>query len=83
MTLWELAPGKTATIQGYSPSLEESVLLRLQDLGFSPGLAVECVRHVPFSGPRVYVVSGSVFALEKPVAQLVQMAAINDGTTRR
>lgn len=70
MTLWDLPPGQMATIGDYNIP-DDAVAIRLQDLGFARGVRVECVRHVPFSGPRVYVVSGSVFALEKPVAVAV------------
>lgn len=74
MTLWDLPPGKTAKILPYSGQLDDALAARLQDLGFAQDVVVECVRHVPFSGPRVYVVTGSVFALEKPVAQSILVA---------
>lgn len=75
MTLWDLPPGKKAKICNYLPLDGAAVVARLEDLGFTKGAFVECVRHVPLSGPRVYVVSGSVFALEKPVAQTIEVEA--------
>lgn len=71
MKMWDVPAGGLAEISGYDSSAHEAVRQRLIDLGFVEGTTVECVRHVPFSGPRVYMVSGSIFALEKEVATLV------------
>lgn len=68
MTLWEMAVGSSAKITGYSTSIDSGVQDRLGGLGFSIGKNVECVRHTPFSGPRVYEIAGSIFALEKQLA---------------
>lgn len=71
MTLWDVAAGMKAVIAGYDSSLEKTLRERLVDLGFSEGATVECLRHAPFSGPHVFQMESSVFALEKEVAVLV------------
>jgi Fe2+ transport system protein FeoA len=71
MTLWDSAPRTFVTITGFDSSLPEKFRIRLMDLGFDIGSRVHCVRHVPFSGPRVYQMNDATFALEKEVAQLV------------
>lgn len=58
-------------ITGYEATIDETIRLRLMDLGFTTGNLVECLRRVPLSGPRVFEIAGSVFALEKEVASLV------------
>lgn len=76
MTLWDVATGEKAVIAGYDKTIENSLRDRLSDLGFSPGTSVLCLRHTPFSGPRVYEISGSVFALEKPLAIQVVVGGV-------
>jgi ferrous iron transport protein A len=68
MTLWEMAVGSQAKITGYNTSIDSDVMDRLGALGFAVGKNVECIRQTPFSGPRVFETSGSVFALEKQLA---------------
>jgi Fe2+ transport system protein FeoA len=71
MTLWEMAVGSHAKITGYNTSIDSGVQDRLGGLGFAIGKNVECVRHTPFFGPRVFEVSGTIFALEKQLAMEV------------
>lgn len=42
---------------------------RLFDLGFMPGVAVECIMASPLGDPRAYFVGGSVIALRSDDAQ--------------
>ncbi len=71
MILWDLSPQKTAKIQSFHETLTHEQKTRLQDLGFVIGESVICIRHLPFSSPRVYQVQSAVYAVEKELAEKV------------
>ena len=73
MTLWELNPSSHATISKLSKNLHKQLYSRLNDLGFIPTETITCLRASPFNGPRVFQVSDSVFALDREIAQLIQV----------
>lgn len=56
--------------------MPEAYRLRLHDLGFRQNAEVYCLRHAPFSGPRVFQVEDAVFALEKTVAVFVKVEPV-------
>lgn len=66
--LYDLQPGKTASIYTVCPS---SLRDRLYDMGFSEGTSTECVAAAPFKGPRAYLVRGTLIALRKEDAMTV------------
>jgi len=73
MKLWDAQPAQKMKVIGYDSSLEEQVLQRLKDLGFVEQALVECVRHTQFSGPRVFLINQTLFALEKSLAVMVNV----------
>ena len=66
--LYDLQPGETASI--YSV-LNSPLRDRLCDMGFFGGTPVECIAAAAFSGPRAYLVRGTVIALRKEDAMTV------------
>ncbi len=70
MTMWQLTPGVKAIISNIQ-SNEEMLLQRLQELGLSAGQEIECVKRLPFDGPRVYALSDCLFSLEKSMAEKI------------
>ena len=47
--------------------------VRLYELGFIDGTFVECVAKAPFKGPLAYLVRGSVIALRRSDACLINV----------
>lgn len=75
MTLQDLRPGSSATIVGYTDDLPGAHRDRLEDLGFRPGTVVTCTRQPGFGSPHVYVLHGTVYAMDRDVARGVEVAA--------
>ena len=71
MNLLHLAEKAEARISGFKPGLREDFRQRLRELGFREGEFVRCLRRIPFGGPRVFMVGGTIFSLESEVARHV------------
>lgn len=54
-------------------SSDDSMKRRLYDLGFFPGMNVECVLKSPFSSPILYCVRGSFIALRESDAKRIEV----------
>lgn len=78
MKLWHLAPQNKAVITHCNHEIDGAYKQRLTDLGFRPGEIVECVRHLPFSGPRVYMVQSTIYALEMELAEMICVNSLNE-----
>ncbi|MCI8394233.1 MAG: ferrous iron transport protein A [Bacilli bacterium] len=50
---------------------------RLYDLGFFPGVSVECVIISPFYSPILYKVNGAFIALRKEEAKKIEVTYAN------
>ena len=48
---------------------------RLMDIGFTEGTEVKCVLAAPSGEPKAYLATGSVIALRREDAQLIETAA--------
>ncbi len=55
-----LSPGETAVVAKILPCPLSD---RLQDLGFTPGASVTCLRKAPLGDPAAYEIRGAVIAL--------------------
>jgi len=75
MTLWDLERHQTAIIRDISKNIQPAYAQRLRDFGFREGQEVMAARRSLLNGPRVYQVSGSFVALEKELAEAVQVQA--------
>ena len=71
--LWELGVGSSARIKPYNASLP--MVRRLMDIGFTERTEVKCVLAAPSGEPKAYLVRGSVIALRREDAQLIETAA--------
>ncbi len=68
--LSDLVPGESAFINKIENT---DISRRLHELGFIGGTFVECVAKAPFKGPSAYLVRGSVIALRKDDARLINV----------
>lgn len=75
MTLWDLKAKTSATVTSVSYSLSHEIISRLREMGIEGGQDIHCVRRGPFNGPVVMEVGGSIFALEKDLAQRISVQA--------
>lgn len=75
LTLWQLQPNKSAEIIAWDDRVPFSYTQRIQELGFVVGEQVRCIRTSLFGGPRVYQVGGSVYSLEKAIANGIRVKA--------
>lgn len=73
MNLWELGIDRSARVLGVAASLSDTYKQRLSDLGIQEGCAVSCVRRSPLNGPKVYAFSDHILALDKEIAELVEV----------
>ena len=68
MTLSELTPGATATIEGWKT---DNPPLRLLEMGLLPGTSLKLVRFAPLGDPIDVLVRGYHLSLRKSEAALV------------
>ena len=78
MPLWNLRPGESSEVLGFTPALPERYQGRVMEFGFQPGTRVWCLLSPAFGAPRVYRISNSVFSLDRNVAEHVLVAPTDD-----
>ena len=71
--LWSLEKGEHAVIAGFNAALPENYKLRLIELGFHVGEAVNCLQKPALGAPRAYRVANSTFSLDDEVAQHIEV----------
>lgn len=69
MTLADLRPGESATVQGYAAELPPRVL----ELGLLPGTEVTLVRRAPLGDPLDLRVRGFHLSIRASEARLVEV----------
>jgi ferrous iron transport protein A len=74
MTLWDLPASGGAVLQGYIQSAPDKYRERMEELGFVIGQSVSCLRITPFGGPRVYSVGGSIYSLDRELAEQMMIS---------
>ncbi|WP_448211615.1 FeoA family protein [Colwellia sp. MEBiC06753] len=74
MTLWELIKGEKALISHLCNQIDNSISIRLVEMGFIPEQTVTCLRHSPFSGPVVIQIGDCVYSLEQQVAEKIYLS---------
>ena len=70
--LSELSVGERATITDFIE--ENDACARLEEMGMTPGEAVEIVRYAPLGDPIEVKVRGYLLSLRKEEADLIQVA---------
>ncbi|PYE34639.1 ferrous iron transport protein A [Idiomarina fontislapidosi] len=73
-TLWDLAANQSAVVDTIDTQLTTSVISRLEEMGFSEGQCVLCIRRSPFKGPLVVQIGDCVYSLEQSVADKINLA---------
>lgn len=68
-TLWQLSVAGRAVVSCISNDLPKAYQTRIQDFGFLPGQPVECLRHTPFNGPRLFQLGDSILSLDQATAE--------------
>ena len=77
-----LQPGEMGKIIRISPACRGVQLRRLLDLGFVPNTVVEAELRSPSGDPTAYRVRGSLIALRKEQANLIQIARQLNGASQ-
>ncbi len=72
MTLWELKPNQHCKIKNLK-EVSESVSSKIRDLGILEAESVGCLQWLPMGGPRVYRLENGIFALEKSIANSIEV----------
>lgn len=70
-SLWELPAGESAIIAGINGELD-APSQRLMDIGFRKGQRVTCLLTPGFGAPRVFVVGGATYSLDRTIAERVK-----------
>jgi ferrous iron transport protein A len=78
MNLWDLPPSTRATVKTIATGLTPAYRKRLSELGLQDGEVVECVRHVPFGGPRIYKIGDCVYSIARDIAAEVEILPTTD-----
>ncbi|WP_395339726.1 FeoA family protein [Ningiella sp. W23] len=73
MTIWDLPKRATATITGLHQTIDVSLGQRLQEMGFTQGQLVTCMKRTPFSGPLVIQVQDCVYSVDRELAEQVHI----------
>ncbi len=73
-TLWDLKANQSAVVDTIDTQLTTSVISRLEEMGFSEGQGVLCIRRSPFKGPLVVQIGDCVYSLEQSVADKINLA---------
>ncbi|MCB9026071.1 MAG: ferrous iron transport protein A [Bdellovibrionaceae bacterium] len=72
MNAWNLQQNQSGKIICFNESTK-AIVKRLEDLGFTQGEIISCLKYSPFNGPRVYKNSHGIFSLEEEVAKLIEV----------
>lgn len=74
LRLCDLTLGRAAKIVGFTADTPREAVDRFRALGFLEGADVTVKRLLPFGGPLVVAIGGSMFALERPASACVQVS---------
>lgn len=67
-TLWTLRPNESAFFSGFTESIDPNYRIRLREIGLESNVTIECIKVIPFEGPKIYQICDSVFSLDKEIA---------------
>jgi Fe2+ transport system protein FeoA len=73
VSLWDLKEDENATIERLGSGIESRHQIRMQELGIHPGSNIQCLKRIPFGGPRVYQVGGCVFSIARDIASHIDV----------
>ncbi len=76
MTLWNLKPNENCRVKDLK-KVSKDVSFKIRDLGILESEEIGCLQWIPFGGPRVYKLENGVFALEKSIAQNIEVELIS------
>lgn len=71
-----LRRGTGAAVTGFAPGTPPAVAGRLFDLGFRPGIAVDCLRRAPLGSPAVYRVGETDICLRRREAAHIRVESL-------
>lgn len=74
MTLWELGKNNNSVISHLSEDINDSVQMRLMEMGFESDQHIKCLRRTPLSGPIVVQLGDGVYSLEQDIAQHIYLS---------
>ncbi|MGN0357343.1 MAG: ferrous iron transport protein A [Blautia sp.] len=80
VSLYSLNPGETGIIteisQKFQDHSQSSVLLRMRNLGFLPGISVTCTGVSIFGSPKSFCICGTCIALRPSDANAILIQKI-------
>ena len=71
-----LAEGQKAIIASLESDFSQAYRQRLKSMGFVVGAALVCIKVLPFKGPLVIEISGSVFSITQELAKTIWVETI-------
>lgn len=71
LSLWALPAGGSAVISGIKGDMDAATQ-RLMDIGFREGQRVTCLLTPGFGAPRVFIVGGATYSLDRTTAERVE-----------
>jgi len=76
MTLRELKPGQTATVEGLKDA-HPSLISRIIALGIVPGERIEMLRHAPLGDPMQIKAGSTTISVRKADSDLITICDIS------
>ena len=73
--MWSVGQGKKAVVSGFA-GVSVAYLQRMREIGLEIGAEIKCINCPPFSAPRQYQICDGVFALDKDIADSIQVAGV-------
>jgi Fe2+ transport system protein FeoA len=72
-----MSRGKSCVVTGFDEKIKSNIRMRLEELGFRKGAVVTCSMAPSLGAPKLYQVANSVYSLEQPLAELVQIQSLS------
>lgn len=72
-SMWHIEQGSKAIVSGFA-GVSASYLRRMREIGIDVGAEIKCLNRPPFSAPRQFQICDGVFALDKDIADSIQVS---------
>ncbi|MGQ8364519.1 FeoA family protein [Glaciecola sp. 1036] len=73
MTIWDLPKKTSGKVARFNLNMPENLKTRLNEMGFTVGQLVTCMKRTPFNGPLVIQVQDCVYSVDKQIASQIEI----------
>lgn len=80
MKLWQMKAHEKARVVNIDDQTPDCYRVRLYELGLESNTELLCLREAPFSGPKSYQISDSIFSFDEDLARFVMVERIEESS---